>query len=245
MAPAAAGFVTSPWTVEVEGLAHKPRIFDLDELPWHQPARGAGLPDALRGGLVHGHPLGRLPPVQAAGPGAADGQRAYVAFETLADPRRMPGHRPDVLPGPTWKVCGWTRRMHPLTLLAIGLYGRDLPPQNGAPLRLVVPWKYGFKGIKSIVKIRWWQRARHHLEPWTPRASTASIRNVNPQVDHPALEPGHRATHRRIGPATDADVQWLRRPSREFVCGNESQVELLIARPMRPSRRSRERHAMR
>ena len=89
--------------------------------------------------------------------------------------------------------------MHPLTLLATGLYGKELPNQNGAPLRLVVPWKYGFKGIKSIVKIRFVDdAAADHLDASRRRTSTASTRTSTPSVDHPRWSQATRAPHRRV-----------------------------------------------
>ncbi len=120
----------------------------------------------------------------------------YVAFQTLLDPKRMPGQKKDVLDWPYVEGLRMDEAMHPLTILASGLYGRELPPQNGAPLRLVIPWKYGFKGIKSIVKIT--------LLPTKPKTTwNASapneygfFANVNPQVDHPRWS---QATEQRIG----------------------------------------------
>ena len=121
----------------------------------------------------------------------------YVAFETLLDPKRMPGQNGDALIWPYVEGLRIDEAMHPLALLATGLYGQELPPQDGAPVRLVVPWKYGFKGIKSIVKITLvatqpptsWNRVR-------AEASTGSTRNVNPQHDHPRWS---QATEQRIG----------------------------------------------
>ena len=99
----------------------------------------------------------------------------YVAFETLVDPEQMPGQRRAILDWPYREGLRMDEAMHPLTILAVGMYGRVLPNQNGAPLRLVVPWKYGFKSIKSIVRIRLTDRAaRDHLEHGRRRASTAS-----------------------------------------------------------------------
>jgi sulfoxide reductase catalytic subunit YedY len=120
----------------------------------------------------------------------------YVAFTSLYDPEQMPGQRVDVLDWPYVEGLRIDEAMHPLTLLAVGLYGKALPNQNGAPLRLVVPWKYGFKGIKSIVKIRLTES-----EPATTWSATAPSEygfyaNVNPFVPHPRWS---QATERRIG----------------------------------------------
>ena len=123
-------------------------------------------------------------------------QARYVAFETLYDPRRMPNQRSGVLDWPYVEGLRLDEAMHPLTLLASGLYGEALPPQDGAPIRLVVPWKYGFKSIKSIVKIKLVER-----EPpttWNLQASNeyGFYSNVNPGVSHPRWSQSYE---RRIG----------------------------------------------
>ncbi len=119
--------------------------------------------------------------------------------------------------------------MHPLTLLAAGLYGQELPPQNGAPLRLVVPWKYGFKGIKSIVKIGFvaekppttWNEAPYRIRVLLER---------QPGRSASALEPGDRTAHRRGGPPADAAVQRVRRPGRTALCRHGPAGQLLDSR---------------
>jgi sulfoxide reductase catalytic subunit YedY len=120
----------------------------------------------------------------------------YVAFETLLDPQRMPGQKTDVLEWPYVEGLRMDEAMHPLTLLATGLYGRELPPQDGAPIRLVVPWKYGFKGIKSIVKIT--LTAAQPVTSWNRYAPReyGFFANVNPTVDHPRWS---QATEQRLG----------------------------------------------
>ena len=120
----------------------------------------------------------------------------YVAFETLHDPARMPNQRTGVLDWPYVEGLRIDEAMHPLALLATGLYGQELPPQDGAPVRLVTPWKYGFKGIKSIVKI-----TLTESEPpstWNRRAPReyGFFANVNPNHDHPRWS---QATEQRIG----------------------------------------------
>lgn len=124
----------------------------------------------------------------------ADAQ--YVAFETLHDPAQMPGQSTDVLKWPYVEGLRLDEAMHPLTLLATGLYGEDLPPQDGAPVRLVTPWKYGFKGIKSIVKIT----LTAMLPPTTWNLDSPQeygfYGNVNPRHDHPRWS---QATEQRIG----------------------------------------------
>jgi sulfoxide reductase catalytic subunit YedY len=120
----------------------------------------------------------------------------FVAFQTLLDPTRMPNQRGSVLDWPYVEGLRMDEAMHPLTLLASGLYGKELPAQDGAPLRLVVPWKYGFKGIKAIVKID--LVADQPPTTWSAYAPSeyGFYSNVNPQVDHPRWS---QATERRIG----------------------------------------------
>ena len=125
------------------------------------------------------------------------GSRAkYVAFETLHDPEQMPGQRHSPFPWPYVEGLRIDEAMHPLTLLAVGMYGREMPNQNGAPLRLVVPWKYGFKSIKSIVRISLVERqpptSWNRLQP----GEYGFYSNVNPAVDHPRWS---QKRERRIG----------------------------------------------
>ena len=196
VASAAARFETNGWQVSVEGLVSKPRVFDLDDLLKISPPEeriyrmrcvegwSMVVPWA---GFSLSKLLDRVEPL---------GDAKFVAFETLLDPRRMPGQRSDVLKWPYVEGLRMDEAMHPLTLLTSGLYGRAVPPQDGAPLRLVIPWKYGFKGIKSIVKIK--------LEATQPRTTWSECApneygfyaNVNPQVDHPRWS---QATEQRIG----------------------------------------------
>ena len=120
----------------------------------------------------------------------------YVAFETLLDPDQMPGQRRSVLDWPYREGLRMDEAMHPLTILAVGMYGEELPNQNGAPLRLVVPWKYGFKSIKSIVRIS--LREKQPFTSWSDSAPReyGFYANVNPEVDHPRWS---QARERRIG----------------------------------------------
>jgi len=124
------------------------------------------------------------------------GGAKFVEFATLHDPRQMPGQRLDVLDWPYVEGLRLDEAMHPLTILAVGLYGKTLPNQNGAPLRLVVPWKYGFKSIKSIVRIR--LTAKQPVSSWQASAPQeyGFYSNVNPDVDHPRWS---QARERRIG----------------------------------------------
>ena len=120
----------------------------------------------------------------------------YLAFQTLFDPERMPGQRRPVVPWPYVEGLRMDEALHPLSILAVGLYGEELPNQNGAPLRLVVPWKYGFKCIKSIVKMSFVEE----MPPTTWNLASAHeygfYANVNPQVDHPRWS---QRKERRIG----------------------------------------------
>jgi len=120
----------------------------------------------------------------------------YVAFTTLLDPEQLPGQADPVLDWPYVEGLRIDEAMHPLTLLAVGLYGKTLLPQNGAPIRLVVPWKYGFKGIKSIVKIAFTASAPPTTWNLASPHEYGFYANVNPEVDHPRWS---QATERRIG----------------------------------------------
>lgn len=142
----------------------------------------------------------------------------FVEFTTLYDPKRMPGQRAGVLPWPYVEGLRLDEAMHPLVLLATGVYGRDLPNQNGAPLRLVVPWKYGFKGIKSIVRLRLVDKQPRNTWNLSAPQEYGFYSNVNPEVDHPRWS---QAKERRIG-------EFLRRPTLMFN-GYNDQVASLYA----------------
>jgi sulfoxide reductase catalytic subunit YedY len=120
----------------------------------------------------------------------------YVEFTTLLDPRQMPGQRRAVLEWPYVEGLRMDEAMHPLSFMVVGLYGRWLPNQNGAPLRLVVPWKYGFKGIKSIVRIRYTERQPRSSWNIAAPDEYGFYANVNPAVDHPRWS---QAKERRLG----------------------------------------------
>ena len=197
---------TRPWSVAVEGHVNRPGVYDLEDLLARFPAeeRVYRLRCVEAWSMVipwQGFPLADL--IRWVEP---TGGAAYVAFETLFDPEQMPGQRRPILDWPYVEGLRLDEAMNPLTLLATGLYGRDLPNQNGAPIRLVVPWKYGFKSIKSIVRIRFVEH-----EPPTTWSSLAPreygfYANVNPNVDHPRWS---QARERRIG-------EWRRRPTLMF-----------------------------
>lgn len=188
--------VTSPWTVQVGGLANKPKTFDLDSLQKIAPLEER----VYRHRCVEawsmvvpwvGFPLAAL--LKQVEPNA---KAKYVAFQSLYDPKQMPRSRYAGIDLPYVEGLRLDEAMHPLALLAVGLYGESLPNQNGAPVRLVVPWKYGFKGIKSIVKITLTDKEPPTTWNITNAHEYGFYSNVNPSVDHPRWS---QASERRIG----------------------------------------------
>ena len=187
--------ITRPWTVSIEGLVQKPQVFDFDSMiklsvmeervyrmrcvegwsmviPWN--------------GFSLSNLLNKVEPL---------GTAKYVEFITLADPKQMPGLSSSIIAWPYLEGLRLDEAMNPLTLLTFGIYGEVLPNQNGAPVRIVIPWKYGFKSAKSIVKIRLTDK-----EPVTSWHRTAPMEygfysNVNPNVSHPRWS---QSTERRI-----------------------------------------------
>ncbi|WP_024304257.1 protein-methionine-sulfoxide reductase catalytic subunit MsrP [Pseudogulbenkiania sp. MAI-1] len=186
---------TRPWNVVVDGDVMKPRSFGIEELlKFPQEERIYRLRCVEGWSMVIpwiGFPLASL--LKQVQP---TGKAKYVAFETLQRPAEMPGQQRRVLDWPYREGLRLDEAMHPLTILAVGLYGNLLPNQNGAPIRLVVPWKYGFKSIKSIVRIR--LTDKQPLTSWNLAAPDeyGFYSNVNPTVDHPRWS---QATERRIG----------------------------------------------
>ena len=205
----ARNFRTQPWNVRVDGEAEVRGNFTLEDIlkgqsleervyrfrcveAWSLVVPWVGFPLASL--------LARFKPTSRA---------KYVEFTTLLDPNRMPGQRVAVLDWPYVEGLRMDEAMHPLTLMVVGLYGRTLPNQDGAPLRLIVPWKYGFKSIKSIVKIRFTDtQPRTAWNIATPN-EYGFYANVNPAVDHPRWS---QATERRIG----APFLAARRPTLPF-----------------------------
>jgi sulfoxide reductase catalytic subunit YedY len=196
VADRSAGFQTVGWKIMVDGLVGKARVFDLDDLRKISPPEER----IYRMRCVEGWSMVvpwagfSLSKLLAMVEPRSDAK--YVAFQTLHDPDRMPGQLTPILEWPYVEGLRLDEAMHPLTILATGLYGRELPPQDGAPVRLVVPWKYGFKGIKSIVKI-----SLVESQPptsWNRYAADeyGFYANVNPEVDHPRWS---QATEQRIG----------------------------------------------
>ena len=153
----------------------------------------------------------------------------FVEFTTLLAPDMFPGQQRPVLDWPYTEGLRLDEAMNPLTLLAVGLYGEVLPNQNGAPIRLVVPWKYGFKSIKSIVRIRLVERQPRTAWEKSQPERVRLLLEREPRGRSPALEPGPRASDRRVPEAADAQVQRVRRPGRVDVRRDGSAEELLRA----------------
>ncbi len=201
----AVNFKTRPWSVKVEGACKKPQTFDIDTLMkipleervyrmrcvegWSMVIPWIGFPLSAV--------LNQVEPTPKA---------KFVQFTSLNDPKQMPGQRQPVLEWPYVEGLRLDEAMHPLAILVVGLYGNVLPNQDGAPVRLVVPWKYGFKGIKAIVNIRLVEN--QPTSTWTRAASTeyGFYSNVNPNVDHPRWS---QAKERRIG-------EFFKRPTLMF-----------------------------
>ncbi len=191
--------VTSPWTISVEGEVARPQVIDIDTLlQWFTPEQRVYRMRCVEAWSMVipwlGFPLAdlikRLEPT---------GNARFVEFTTLLDPEHMRGQRDRVLDWPYVEGLRMDEALHPLTLIAVGLYGKLLPNQNGAPVRLVVPWKYGFKGVKSIVKIRFTDTQPRTTWALAAPSEYGFFANVNPAVDHPRWS---QATERRIGDLT-------------------------------------------
>ena len=211
-------FPTSPWRVTVGGVVRNPGTYDIETiLSKYDRAERIYRMRCVEGWSMVipwlGFPLSAL--LRDAEP-TADAK--YVRFETVYDPQNMPGQNSPFFNWPYVEGLRLDEAMHDLVILSTGLYGQELLPQNGAPIRLVVPWKYGFKGIKSIVKIELVDTMPESL--WMAAASNeyGFYANVNPNVDHPRWS---QATERRIGDAG-------RRPTLMFN-GYEEQVASLYA----------------
>ncbi|MBM4161682.1 MAG: protein-methionine-sulfoxide reductase catalytic subunit MsrP [Ignavibacteria bacterium] len=189
-------FKPKPWTVRIDGEVKRAATFNLEDLlkphkledriyrmrcveGWSMviPWRGFPLADLIK----------RVEPTSRA---------KFVAFETVYRPEEMPGQKSDVLGWPYVEGLRLDEALNPLTILSVGLYGKELPNQNGAPLRLVVPWKYGFKGIKSIVKIRFVEKQPPTTWNLSAPDEYGFYSNVNPDVDHPRWS---QKSERRIG----------------------------------------------
>jgi methionine sulfoxide reductase catalytic subunit len=214
---------TRPWTVQVDGLVRQPKTFDIDELirlfPLEERVYSLRCVEAWSMVIPWvGFPLGAL--LKRVEPTS---QARFVEFTTLRDPEQFPAQKPGLfgLSGLDWPYTEGLRldeALHPLTLLTVGMYGRVLPNQNGAPVRIVIPWKYGFKSAKSLVRIR--LVADQPATAWNKAAPNeyGFYCNVNPEVSHPRWS---QATERRIG-------EFRRRPTLMFN-GYADQVASLYA----------------
>ena len=189
-------FKTRPWTIKVEGEVRKPKTFDLDALMKLAPLEERTYRMRCVEGWSMvipwiGYPLSEL--IRRVEP---TGNAKFIEFITLQDEAQMPGQRVPVLTWPYVEGLRMDEAMHPLTLLGLGLYGEALPNQNGAPVRAVVPWKYGFKSAKSIVRIRFVEQQPKSSWNLAGPKEYGFYSNVNPQVDHPRWS---QARERRIG----------------------------------------------
>ena len=187
---------TSPWSVTVDGACAKPGKLTLEDIlkPHPDQERIYRLRCVEGWSMVIpwlGFPLADL--LKRFEPTS---QAKYVRFETLVDPKQMPGQKRQVLEWPYTEGLRIDEAMHPLSFIATGLYGKALPGQNGAPLRLVVPWKYGFKSIKSIVRISFVEQEPHTSWGRSAPGEYGFYSNVNPDVDHPRWS---QRKERRIG----------------------------------------------
>lgn len=197
-------FVTTPWTVKVSGECDKPGDYAYEDIikphaledrvyrhrcveAWSMVVPWVGIP--------LGDLLKRFEP---------NSDAKFVKFKTLHDPKQMPGQKWNVLDWPYVEGLTMAEATHPLTLMAVGVYGKTLPNQNGAPLRLVIPWKYGFKGIKSIVEIEFTKRQPRNSWQISAPSEYGFYANVNPKVDHPRWS---QARERRIGGGLYAEKQ--------------------------------------
>ncbi len=202
----AKNFKTRPWTVTIDGLVKKKQVLDVDTIiKMAAPEERIYRHRCVEGwsivvpwvGFSLSELIKRTDPLPKA---------KYVEFTTLYDPKQMPGQRDNVLAWPYVEGLRMDEAMHPLTLLCFGMYGEVLPNQDGAPLRIVVPWKYGFKSAKSIVRIRFTDS--QPLNTWQQSAPNeyGFYSNVNPNVDHPRWS---QAKERRLG-------EFLKRPTLMF-----------------------------
>jgi len=188
--------ITRPWTIAVEGEVKKSATYDIDALmklaPLEERIYRMRCVEAWSMVIPWvGFPLNSL--IKLAEP---TGNAKFVQFVTLHDPKRLPGQRLSIMQWPYVEGLRMDEAAHPLTILSVGLYGELLPAQNGAPIRLVVPWKYGFKSIKSIVKIRFVEKQPPASWNLMQPQEYGFYSNVNPEVDHPRWS---QATERRIG----------------------------------------------
>ena len=192
----AKGFKTKPWTVKVEGLVSKPATYNLEDFikPYKLEERVYRHRCVEAWSMVIpwlGFPMADL--IKTVQPLSS---AKYIEFQTLYDPKQMPGQRAPILPWPYTEGLRLDEAMHPLAIFGVGLYGKMLLPQNGAPLRTVIPWKYGFKATKSIARIRFTDKQPKTAWNEATPNEYGFYANVNPEVDHPRWS---QAKERRIG----------------------------------------------
>jgi len=217
---------TRPWQVKIEGEVGKPKTYDIEDLLKLAPLEER----VYRMRCVEGwsmvipwvgFPLAAL--IKRADP---TGNAKFVEFVTLLDPAQMPGQGARVLQWPYVEGLRMDEAMHPLTLLTLGLYGEVLPNQNGAPVRVVVPWKYGFKSAKAIVKIRFTQQQPRTSWELAGPSEYGFYSNVNPHVDHPRWS---QARERRIEKTSVLESLFEKKRDTLMFNGYEDQVAQLYA----------------
>jgi sulfoxide reductase catalytic subunit YedY len=209
----AKNFRASPWSISIEGAVAKPRVFDLNAILKLAPLEERIYRHRCVEGWSMvvpwiGFPLRAL--IEVVNPTS---NAQYVAFESLYDPKQMSVARETGISFPYVEGLRMDEAMHPLALLCVGLYGEILPNQNGAPIRLIMPWKYGFKSIKSIVMIRFVEKQPRTTWNLLAPSEYGFYSNVNSEVDHPRWS---QATERRLG-------EFFKRPTQKFN-GYSSQV---------------------
>ena len=219
-----------PWTVKVDGLVAKPGNYAVEDLVDFKALEERVYRLRCVEALVDGHPLDRRAAVGRARTRCSRSPAAkFVEFTTLLRPSEMPGQRPRVLDWPYVEGLRMDEAMHPLTLMVVGLYGKVLPNQNGAPLRVHIPWKYGFKSGKSIVRIRFTDKQpQNDLGGATPH-EYGFYANVNPTVGHPRWSQAREAPAAELlQEHADADVQRLRRSGGQPLHRHGPAQELLM-----------------
>ena len=199
-------FKSKPWSIKVDGLCEKPGLYAYEDI-----IKRSQLEERIyRLRCVEAWsmviPWVGVPLLQVIKKLEPSSDAKYVAFETLFDPRQMPGQNSKVIQWPYREGLRLDEAMHPLSLLAIGIYGEEMPNQNGAPIRLVVPWKYGFKSIKSIVRISFLREIPATSWNMTSPNEYGFYSNVNPHVPHPRWS---QSKERRIG-------EFFKRPTLMF-----------------------------
>ena len=219
-------FKTRPWQVKVEGEIRKPKTYDIDELLKLAPLEERVYRMRCVEGWSMVIPWAGFPLAELIKRAEPTGNAKFVEFVTLLDPAQMPGQNVRVLQWPYVEGLRMDEAMHPLTLLALGLYGEALPNQNGAPVRVVVPWKYGFKSAKSIVRIRFTEQQPKTSWELAGPNEYGFYSNVNPTVDHPRWS---QAKERRIEKLSVVDSLFDKKRETLMFNGYADQVAQLYA----------------